>query len=179
MKTTTTLILTFLVLLVLGNLWMLASITQVKNELPHIAEMIEHLDEEVDETHSGIDRLLKRNTVAQNVTQDNDARGILETDSHDFGVITKEGGIVQTAFTVRNTGTDDLVFGDLTTSCGCTSANLDKTTVAPGSSAILTINFDPNFHEEPKGQFKRHVYVPTNDPTNPELIATITVEIAE
>ncbi len=166
MKTTTTLILTFLVLLLLGNIWMFASITQVKNELPHIAEMIEHLDEEVDETHSGINRLLKRNTIGQNAAQDTNARAVLETDTYDFGIISKEEGVKQTAFTIRNTGTGDLAFGDLTTSCSCTSATLNKTIIAPGENAVLTVNFDPNFHEEPEGQFKRLIYVPTNDPTN-------------
>ena len=43
---------------------------------------------------------------------------------HDFGVIPQYGGIVKTAFTVRNNGTSVLTIGTITTSCSCTSASI-------------------------------------------------------
>ncbi|MCB9815818.1 DUF1573 domain-containing protein [Candidatus Nomurabacteria bacterium] len=99
--------------------------------------------------------------------------------SHDFGVIPQYGGKVETTFTVTNTGKETLQIGDLTTSCSCTSAMIAETSIEPGKSTTLTVVFDPNFHEEPLDVFKRTVFIPTNDPRNPEAEVSITVDIAE
>lgn len=99
--------------------------------------------------------------------------------SHDFGVVPQYGGVVRAIFSVRNEGTEDLVIGDITTSCSCTSATIADTKIAPGKETELTVTFDPNFHEEPYDVFKRTVFIPTNDKTTPEAEVVIQVDVNE
>lgn len=98
---------------------------------------------------------------------------------YDFGVIPQYSGTVQETFTVKNDGTKVLTIGDITTSCSCTSATISSTSINPGKSAELTVVFDPDFHEEPLGVFKRTIFISTNDPTTPEAEITIQVDIKE
>jgi len=99
--------------------------------------------------------------------------------SHDFGVIPQFGGVVKTGFIVQNTGTETLKVRQLSTSCSCTTAEITKTSIEPGGKSTLTVIFDPDFHEEPLDVFKRTVFIPTNDPNQPEAEVSITVDIAE
>lgn len=150
----------------------------VKNRLIRIENQLVHLDEEMDETASGVERLLKRKLLsAQNVQIDKLPSVFTEEKEYDFGKISRKNGLVNKEFIIANKGKGDLVIGDIVTSCGCTSAKIDKTVVAPDSNAVLIVNFDPNFHEEPQGRFSRSVFVPTNDPNNEEIEFKISVEI--
>lgn len=98
---------------------------------------------------------------------------------HDFGRISQFGGVVETIFTVRNTGMETLEIGDIATSCSCTSASISSTAIPAGKEAELTVRFDPDFHEEPLGVFKRTVFIQTNDPDMREAEITIQVDIIE
>jgi len=103
----------------------------------------------------------------------------LDSDFHDFGVIPQYGGVVEKTFTVTNSGNSTLEIGDITTSCSCTSASVSKANLEPGEDAVLTVVFDPDFHEEPLEVFKRTVFIPTNDPTTPEAEIVVQVDIDE
>lgn len=121
-------------------------------------------------------------SVAQVPVENEEANGpeiIVDRDLHNFGVITQYGGTVETTFVVNNTGTEVLEIGTLTTSCSCTSASVESSSVKPGESTVLSVVFDPDFHEEPLDEFKRTVFIPTNDLNNPELEVAIQVDIAE
>jgi rhodanese-related sulfurtransferase len=98
---------------------------------------------------------------------------------HEFGVIPQSGGTVAANFTVTNSGTEVLEIGQLTTSCSCTSATISSSSIEPGEETELTVVFDPDFHEEPVDVFKRTVFIPTNDPNNPELEVAVQMDIAE
>jgi hypothetical protein len=88
----------------------------------------------------------------------------VEPPSYDFGTIPQE--VVTHAFTVRNKGDKDLVIGKITTSCGCTTAKIDKERIRPGETATLEVTFDPIVHDT-KGKTTRTVYLQTNDPKYP------------
>lgn len=103
----------------------------------------------------------------------------LNVATHDFGEITQYGGSVQTDFIVKNEGKTQLKIGTVTTSCSCTTAKIATTTVAPGDTTVLTVYFNPNFHAEPLDKFKKVVFIPSNDPENPEAQVSITVDILE
>ena len=98
---------------------------------------------------------------------------------HDFGEIPQYGGTVDATFTISNTGTGVLEIGTLTTSCSCTSATVDDSSLEPNESATLTVVFDPDLHEEPLDVFKRTVFIPTNDPNKPESEVSVQVDILE
>jgi rhodanese-related sulfurtransferase len=106
-------------------------------------------------------------------------RLMVDHTTFDLGQVPQYGGPVFATFTLGNEGTAPLTIGELTTSCSCTSATVADRTVPAGSGTTLTVRFDPNFHAEPEGVFKRTVFVPTNDPRTPELDITISVDILE
>jgi len=141
--------------------------------------MIAHLDDEVDEANTGVKRLLKRKGGSVIQTNPSGFLPIIEIKEKefDFGVIEKKDGIVNTTFVVKNEGEGLLKLGDITTSCGCTKAEVDKAEVNTDESATLTVFFDPNFHEEPQGRFSRSIFVPTNDPDSEEIEFKIFIKI--
>ena len=98
---------------------------------------------------------------------------------YDFGEVPQSGGVIQTVFTVSNGGSETLTVGDISTSCGCTSARISHTSIPPKGKALLTVFFDPNFHPEPQGKITRTVFIPTNDPVTPEAEVKIMVDIKE
>lgn len=103
----------------------------------------------------------------------------VDRDTHDFGEIPQSGGIVQTNFMVSNTGSETLEIGKLSTSCGCTTAEISSKSIAPGGEATLAVYFDPNFHEEPQGKITRTVFIPSNDEDSSEIEVKIQVDILE
>lgn len=88
----------------------------------------------------------------------------VEPPSYDFGTIPQE--VVTHSFVVKNRGDGDLVIGRITTSCGCTTAKMDKNIIPPGKEAKLTVTFDPIVHDT-KGKTTRTVSIPSNDPKYP------------
>lgn len=98
--------------------------------------------------------------------------------SYDLGQI-GPGNPVTTTFAVSNQGNGPLLIESVTTSCGCTTAQISSQTIAPGASADLTVTFDPQAHAGATGQFLRYIYLRTNDPTAPEVEVEIRVEVVE
>jgi len=98
---------------------------------------------------------------------------------HDFGEILQFGGVVTADFQITNSGVGELELGQVTTSCSCTTAKLSSVKLAAGEIATLQVIFDPDFHEEPLDRFRRTVFIPTNDPTQPEAEINIWVDILE
>jgi len=102
---------------------------------------------------------------------------IVEPKTFDFGVITKEAGVVTTTFSLINQGKKPVTVKELSTSCGCTSAFLEDREIAAGETVPLEVRFDPNFHKEPQGKFSRTVFILTSEDI--EVQARIYVEIQE
>jgi hypothetical protein len=88
----------------------------------------------------------------------------VEPDSYDFGTIPQQ--VVTQSFIVKNKGDKDLVIGKITTSCGCTKAQIDQNTIPPGKEATLTVTFDPILHDT-RGKTTKTVNLKTNDPLYP------------
>lgn len=84
---------------------------------------------------------------------------------HDFGIVTQSGGIVSHSFPFTYNGNEPIEVTSVPTSCGCTTASIDKKTLTKGDKAIITVEFDPNLHEEPEGRFFKTI----NLVTEPEI----------
>ena len=102
----------------------------------------------------------------------------LSTTTFDFGTISNRKAVSQ-EFTVRNTGQGELSIVGVSTSCGCTTAQIDKQQLAPGETAQLTVTFDPLVHNGATGEFVRVVYVRSDDPDTPEATLTVHVTVVE
>lgn len=112
-------------------------------------------------------------------SESNGAQISFDRTTHDFGDIPQSQGILETTFEVRNEGESVLEIGELSTSCGCTTAEISNKNIQPGGTATLTVYFDPDFHEEPADKLTRTVFIPTNDSSNPEAEVKIMVDILE
>lgn len=77
-------------------------------------------------------------------------------------------------FVIYNDGKKDLLIYKAKSSCGCIHTALSKTTIAPGDSALIKIDFD-SFGKE--GKDSRSVSVYLNDPAMPELKLEMAGEI--
>jgi hypothetical protein len=77
-----------------------------------------------------------------------------------------------------NQGEGDLVIESVSTSCGCTSAQVIPTTLEAGGSGVLQITFDSGAHgPEELGPVMRQVFIASNDPDQPEVDFRFTAEI--
>jgi cytochrome c-type biogenesis protein CcmH/NrfF len=101
----------------------------------------------------------------------------LSATEFDFGTIPNDTPVSQT-FQVRNVGEGWLEITGVSTSCGCTSAEVTPRRLAPGEAAELRVTYDPRVHGGEAGTFLRQVYIRSNDPETPEAVLTIHVTVA-
>jgi hypothetical protein len=102
----------------------------------------------------------------------------LSAGAFDFGTIPTTGPVSHT-FQVRNVGQGALEITGVSTSCGCTTAEIGSRRLTPGGVTDLTVTFDPQAHAGATGYFMRQVYVRSNDPDTPEATLTIRVTVVE
>lgn len=102
----------------------------------------------------------------------------LSATEFDFGTIPNTKAVSQ-VFQVRNAGSGPLEIENLSTSCGCTTANIDSRQLAPGEATDLTVTYDPLAHNGATGEFMRIVYLRSSDPDTPEANLMIRVTVAE
>lgn len=111
----------------------------------------------------------------------------VESNTHDWGEIDIDSGIVSKRFVIENTSDATLKLYDVKTSCMCTTAQLiteqqsskkfgmhEKAAnvfeVGPGETTELLVEFDPAFHgPSGVGDIRRSITINTNDPNNPQL----------
>jgi len=98
--------------------------------------------------------------------------------SWDFGEIPPTAKVTHT-FTVTNVGQGPLEITGVSTSCGCTTAEVDRAHLQPGQQTALKVAFDPQTHGGSTGRFLRLVYVRSNDPERPEAQIEIHVTVSK
>jgi len=107
-----------------------------------------------------------------------DAKAALKWREKDITVAVRRDAqeAVRAKFEFKNTGRNPVAVLGITTSCGCTVANAESSTVAPGKTsevdALFTIG---NRH----GRQEKKITVSTDDPENPETILTFTIDLLE
>jgi len=102
----------------------------------------------------------------------------LSASEFDFGTTGSTGPVSQT-FQVRNVGLGMLEITGVSTSCGCTTAQVSSRSLGPGQSADLTVTYDPQAHGGAVGKYLRIVYVRSDAPETPEASLTIRVTVVE
>ena len=106
------------------------------------------------------------------------AQGHIELNAteFDFGTVPNTGPVSHT-FQVRNAGQGALRIDGVSTSCGCTTARVAFTELAPGESTDLTVTCDPLAHDGALGEFLHIIYVRSDDAETPEATLTIRVRV--
>jgi hypothetical protein len=101
----------------------------------------------------------------------------LEEKSVDLGeVVNGERRRIEIQF--QNDGTSDLVIESVTTSCGCTTAEVSPTTITAGGSGLLIIKFDSGAHgPESNGPVIRQVFITSNDRNKPEIVVQFSADV--
>ncbi len=89
---------------------------------------------------------------------------------YEFGAIDPTE-VVTHQFAVRNDGGRRLEIGRISTSCGCTTAEVDAKALGPGDATMLRVTFDPQaMGTDLSGSaIVRVVYLQSNDPDDPEV----------
>ncbi|MBU3942997.1 DUF1573 domain-containing protein [Patescibacteria group bacterium] len=92
----------------------------------------------------------------------------------DFGEV-QYGELAQHTFVVKNSGNEALEIKRLSTSCACTSAEIEKEIINPGEEVNLLVKYDTGLMTGPHGMGdqERIIYIKTNDPVNPQIEVTI------
>ncbi len=136
-----------------------------------------------------------REKLAQEAPADRPIIAINST-SHDFGDVSQQKGVVTISFAIKNEGKSDLVIDKLESSCGCTSASViyrekegpkftmpghetdEKTegwqvVISPEEKAQLKVYYDPDVHQDFRGEATRTVSIFSNDPVDFEKKVSI------
>ncbi|MFQ5789295.1 MAG: DUF1573 domain-containing protein, partial [Acidobacteriota bacterium] len=74
---------------------------------------------------------------------------------HDFGKVEQNRKLVK-EFQIENTGSEDLIIGRISTSCGCTAALTSDKLVEPGKTATLQVTLETRKY---KGAIQRSVSI--------------------
>ncbi|MEM1137872.1 MAG: DUF1573 domain-containing protein [Bacteroidota bacterium] len=85
--------------------------------------------------------------------------------SHNFGEIKEENGPATIEFKFKNEGKSPLKLTQVRASCGCTTPEWTKETVAPGKEGIVTASYNP---KNRPGKFNKSITVKTDG--NPEVV---------
>ncbi|MBQ3026868.1 MAG: DUF1573 domain-containing protein, partial [Alistipes sp.] len=102
-----------------------------------------------------------------------EAKNYFEKNSHNFGTIAEDGGIVSHDFRLHNSSSKPLVIVSAYSSCGCTKADFSRKPVLPGSSTLIKVTFNPMNYP---GTFARKIVIVTSDGAlNEQLLITGTV----
>jgi hypothetical protein len=94
---------------------------------------------------------------------------------HDFGQVT-QGQVVSTEIAMRNAGSGDLTIEAVSTSCGCTTAQIQPGVIPAGGEGKLIIRYDSGAHPD-SGRVRRHIYIASNDPAKKEVEVIITADV--
>lgn len=81
---------------------------------------------------------------------------------------------IEAHYPFRNIGTSTITIKSLRSSCGCTTAKLEKKVYAPGESGEVTLNF--RFGDR-KGLYRKGVTVNTDEKTGEPTILNLVVHI--
>ena len=102
-----------------------------------------------------------------------EAKIYFEKNSHDFGAIAEDGGVVTHDFRLHNNSPKPLVIVAAHSSCGCTKAEFSRKPIMPDSMATVKVTFNPMNYP---GAFARKITIVTNDGALEErLLVTGTV----
>ena len=91
---------------------------------------------------------------------------LLSEKYYDFGEVTPNQVVTRT-FVISNPGQSTLIIQRAFTTCGCTTADFTASEIPPGKVVLMTLHFDPGYHDMRGSTVRRGVMIETNDPDHP------------
>lgn len=85
---------------------------------------------------------------------------------YDFGDVNPQQILTRT-FVIANSGQSPLVIEGAYTTCGCTIADFTAAEIPPGKVVLMTLQFDPGYHDMRGTTVRRGVMIETNDYDHP------------
>lgn len=104
----------------------------------------------------------------------------VDPEEKDLGTVVY-GDIAKTEFRLVNYTSSPLKITRISTSCGCTSADISAKEIAPYEDALVFVSFDPAFHKDDTdvGDITRTVYIETDSKDFDKLTAEITANVVK
>ena len=115
-----------------------------------------------------------------NVYKEHNTEVVITPENQDLGEVIY-GDVSTTIFTLTNFAPLPLKFTRVSTSCGCTSAEVEKKELGAYESTIINVSFDPAVHGDATdlGELTRTIYINTDNPNFPQLTSTITANVVK
>lgn len=115
-----------------------------------------------------------------NIYKESNAEIIITPSNQDLGEVIY-GDVPTTSFTFTNFTPMPVEITRVSTSCGCTSAEVGKKQLGAYESTEIKVSFDPAVHGDATdvGDITRTIYVNTDNPNFPQLTNTITANVVE
>ncbi|MEW6407613.1 MAG: DUF1573 domain-containing protein [Patescibacteria group bacterium] len=121
----------------------------------------------------------KQTAKNRNKNKDNPSLIQIEPSSFDFGKV-KLGEVVKTEFTAKNLSSQNQKILSVTTSCGCTKAEIEKKNINPQETAKLLVTFNSGAHgKSGLGENDRRVYLKFKDQEIKEIEIKIHATVIE
>lgn len=89
------------------------------------------------------------------------------------------GEVAQTSFSLANSTDQPITITRVSTSCGCTKAEIEKDRLDPYEKTNINVSFDPAVHQDETdlGQVIRTIYIETDHSEFSYLTADITANV--
>jgi rhodanese-related sulfurtransferase len=91
------------------------------------------------------------------------------------------GDVATVEFTLSNFTPQPLSITKVSTSCGCTSAEVENESLEPYESTTVHVSFDPAVHKDDTdlGELTRTIYIDTDNPNFSQITSTITANVVK
>lgn len=91
------------------------------------------------------------------------------------------GDVATTEFQLANFTAEPIQITRVSTSCGCTKAEVEQTILQPYESTAVLVSFDPAVHQDDTdlGELTRTIYIETDSTSFPKLESTITANVVK
>jgi rhodanese-related sulfurtransferase len=103
---------------------------------------------------------------------------VITPDNQDLETVVY-GDVPTTTFTLTNFTPLPLKITRVSTSCGCTTAEVENEELGAYESTKVVVSFDPAVHKDDTdlGELTRTIYIDTDNPNFPKLTSTITANV--
>ena len=119
-----------------------------------------------------------KNAPSQEVSKESNSVVVITPSSQNLGKVIY-GDVATTKFTLTNSTSKLLKITRVSTSCGCTKAEVEKRDLGAKETTLVKVSFDPAVHKDDTdiGEVTRSIYISTDNPDFPQLTSTITANV--